>query len=221
LSEGLRDGEHTLHSRDPAAELHRNLKLAESLDAQFTNVRLDGSGHGWPPEGLTLRSGAAKAGVDALYDDGSLEFGEDTCHLKERFAGSGRGVDLLLMQVQADPLLLQLVKESRQMSEAAAEPIDRPGGDHIELALGGITPQPIECGALIAPLGAADAMVDIFADNLPSALLSDAGEVLALILDGLAASAHPEIQADALCSWNHRAPHFKGSMMLRGDTEIK
>ena len=37
------------------------------------------------------------------------------------------------MQVEIDPLGVQLAEEAQQIEQRAAEPIDRPGGDQIDL----------------------------------------------------------------------------------------
>lgn len=83
-----------------------------------------------------LRAGACEAGVHALDDDGALELGEDPAHRKHGFAGGGRRIDILLVQVQADALLFELLHELHQMLQAATNAVDRPGGDHVELAGG-------------------------------------------------------------------------------------
>jgi hypothetical protein len=59
------------------------------------------------------------------------------------------------MQEQIDPERVQLGQEAHEVLQAAAEPINRPGHDHIELALGGVSAQRIEARALVTPFGTA------------------------------------------------------------------
>jgi len=66
-------------------------------------------------------------------DHGALELGKHTHHLKHRLARRRRRVEPLLMQEQVDAEGMQLRQEGdHQVLQAAAEPIDRPGHDHVE-----------------------------------------------------------------------------------------
>lgn len=59
------------------------------------------------------------------------------------------------MQERINPERVRLGKEANQVLQAAAEAIDVPGHDDIELPLGGVAVQGIEGWSLLAPLGAA------------------------------------------------------------------
>jgi hypothetical protein len=76
----------------------------------------------------------------------------------------------------------------RVLPQAAADAVDRPGRDHVELAIGSGLRKPLEPRALVAALGAADAMIHVLLDNLPATLLGDPQEFLALVFDCLARS---------------------------------
>jgi len=57
--------------------------------------------------------------------------------------------------------------------QAPPDPVDGPRGDHVELASGSGLRKSLERRALLAALGAADAVIDILLDDLPAALLGD------------------------------------------------
>jgi hypothetical protein len=71
-----------------------------------------------------------------------------------------------LMQEQVNPEGAQLGQEADQVLQAAAETIDGPGHHDIELALSGVAAQRVEGRALVATLGAADAMILVDLDDL-------------------------------------------------------
>jgi hypothetical protein len=54
---------------------------------------------------------ARQAGSDALDNYGALELGEHTHHLKHCLAGRGGRVDPLLVQLEIDPLGMQLAQD--------------------------------------------------------------------------------------------------------------
>jgi len=70
------------------------------------------------------------------------------------------------MQEQVNPEGAQLGQEADQVLQAAAETIDGPGHHDIELALSGVAAQRVEGRALVATLGAADAMILVDLDDL-------------------------------------------------------
>jgi putative ABC transport system substrate-binding protein len=65
------------------------------------------------------------------------------------------------MQEQLDLGFLKMVEEQDQVLQAAAEAIDRPGHEPIELASCRIAMEPVERGALVAAFGARDAVVSV------------------------------------------------------------
>jgi hypothetical protein len=115
-----------------------------------------------------LRLGPRKASVDPLTDHLPFEFGEDTAHLNHGTTGRRRGVERLLVELQVTAHRLQFTGEADEVLKTAAEPVDAPCRDHVDLARCGIHSQPIEAGTLVAPFGAADAGILIDTDDLPA-----------------------------------------------------
>lgn len=72
------------------------------------------------------------------------------------------------MQLEIAAERLQVCEKANKILQTAAETIDRPGRDHVDLARGGILEQPIETRPLVATLAAADAGILIEADHLPT-----------------------------------------------------
>src|SRR5262249_52433783 len=139
-------------------------------------------------------SGPRQAGHHAFLDDGPLELGEHAQHLEEGLAGRRRGIDPLLMEIQAQALGMDLAEGGDEVPQGAAQAIDRPGGDDIEFAPGKSLEQPIEAGALVPALGAADSSILERLDDLPAVALSSRLELAALILDGLARGRDAQVE---------------------------
>ena len=110
-------------------------------------------------EPLAVPTGPLKAGAEPLLDHRPFELGKDAHHAEQRLAGRRGGVDALLVKVQVDLGGVDLAQEPDQVLQAAPKPIDAPGHDDIELPPVGIAVQPIERGALLSALGAADAVI--------------------------------------------------------------
>jgi len=89
------------------------------------------------------------------------------------------------MQKQIDLQGVQFGKKTDQVLKAAAEPIDAPGHDQIELPLGGVATQAIEFRAAVPALSAAYAMVPLDADDLPAHAGSDLAQFALLVGGGL------------------------------------
>lgn len=122
---------------------------------------------------LALRSGSLKACTDTLLDHRPLELGEHPAHLEHRLAG-GRGcVNALLMQVQVDTLDVDVPQEADQVLKRAPETIHRPRHDQVELAADSVLEHRVEGGPLVPPLGAADPVVDVRVNHLPTRARSD------------------------------------------------
>ncbi|WP_458192560.1 hypothetical protein [Bradyrhizobium sp. UFLA05-153] len=84
---------------------------------------------------------------------------------------------------------LEVAQEADQILQAAAEAINAPGRDHVDLAGGDILQQPIEARTLVAAVGAADVGVLVEACDHPARALSDRLQLAALVLRGLSVSA--------------------------------
>ena len=129
-----------------------------------------------------LGAGAGETGMDALLDDGALEFGEHAEHLEQSAAARRRRIDTLHMQVEIDAVAVDFAEEQHKVLKRAPEPVDRPGQKHIELAARGVLEQPIELRALVEAFGAAHAVVDILIDDLPALACSDLAQRTDLVL---------------------------------------
>jgi hypothetical protein len=69
---------------------------------------------------------------------------QDAHHLEHRLASRCRGVETLLVEEEVDVQRMQLGEEADQVLQAAAEAIDAPGHDDVELPLGSIPAKPIK-----------------------------------------------------------------------------
>jgi hypothetical protein len=89
-------------------------------------------GNWGPPEALSFTSGPRKPGADSFCNHRPFEFGKHAQHLKHRLASGRRGVGALLAQEQVDLQRVQLGQETDQVLQTAAQPVHRPGHDHVE-----------------------------------------------------------------------------------------
>jgi hypothetical protein len=78
---------------------------------------------------------------------------------------------------------MHLAEECDEVLQRAAEPIDRPCRDDIELAPRDAVEEAIEPGSLIATLRAADTVVDEFGDDAPPMAGDSLLEREALVVD--------------------------------------
>lgn len=97
-----------LNGTDADAELCRDLLDAFALEARGTDPFLDALWCTWPAQGLALCPGSLQSGLDPLADHRAFELGKYATHLKHGFAGHGRGIDALLVEVQIDALGLEI-----------------------------------------------------------------------------------------------------------------
>ncbi len=102
------------------------------------------------------------------------------------------------MQVQIDASRMQFAEESDEIQERPAEPIDRPGSDHLKLAAQGILAEPIEGGPLLTAFGAGNAMIQVDPVERPIPVGGDPLQFPALVFGGLSISRDPQIKRDAL-----------------------
>src|SRR5262249_37556593 len=79
----------------------------------------------------------------------------------------------------------------------AAEAVDGPGHQDVELAPTGILEHGVEARALVASLGAADAFVAVDLHNLPLATLGNLLQLVQLRVDSLLVSAHAHVDRGA------------------------
>src|SRR6516162_583091 len=110
------------------------------------------------------------------------------------------------MQKQIDLQGVQFGKKTDQVLKAAAEPIDAPGHDQIELPLGGVATQAIEFRAAVPALSAAYAMVPIDADDLAAHAGSDLAKLTLLVHRSLLGGRDAKVENGAF--------HRKASLVL-------
>src|SRR5262245_13552249 len=89
-------------------------------------------------------------------------------------------------------------QEAHQVLQAAPQPVDRPGHDHVELPFGGIPAERIEARTLVTPSGAADAVIFVDLDDLTAHATGDPPQLALLIGGGLVESADAEVENGAL-----------------------
>lgn len=96
-------------------------------------------------------SGGGHAGFHPLAADHCpLELGNQAEHREHRAPRRRAGLEPLLVQVKVDPLGVQLTEKAQQVGQRAAEPVDRPGGDQVDLAPADGAQQPAPRRALLA-----------------------------------------------------------------------
>jgi hypothetical protein len=110
-------------------------------------------GYPGPAKLLALTTRPRKASADSFLNHGALKLGEDAHHLKHRLAGGCRRVEALLVQKEIDAHRVKLREEAHKVLQAAAEAIDRPGHDNVELPPSGIPAERVELRAFLASLG--------------------------------------------------------------------
>ena len=82
---------------------------------------------------------------------------------------------------------IQFAEKPDEILQRAAETVDRPGRDDVDLAGDCRLQQAIEFRSLVAPLGAADAAIGKHVDDVPSLGLARRAQHLLLIVDRLLA----------------------------------
>src|SRR6516225_1187181 len=119
------------------------------------------------------------------------------------------------MQKQIDLQGMQFGKKTDQVLKAAAEPIDAPSHDQIELPLGGVATQAIEFRAAVPALSAAYAMVPIDANDLAAHAGSDLAQFALLVGRGLLGGRYPKMKIE------NGALHRKASPVLLPERDGK
>src|SRR5215472_13219087 len=142
-------------------------------------------GYARPPKLFALVLGAPKPGADSFCDHRPLKLGEHAKHLKHGLPARRRGVQALLMQEQINVQGMQLGQEGNKILQAAAEPIDAPSHDHVELALSGIAQKAIELRPLVPALSAADAVILVDTDDLAAHAAGNLAQLPLLVGRGL------------------------------------
>src|SRR3981081_4859716 len=92
---------------------------------------------------------------------------------------------------------MQVLQDTQEIDERAAEPVNRPGGDHIELLGVDGLQHCIETRPLVSALRTADACVLVDLDDLPARALGDALQLAALVVSVLLRRRYPKIDGDS------------------------
>jgi hypothetical protein len=97
--------------------------------------------------------------------------------------------------------------------QGPAETVGAPGHDDVEPAPGSVLQEPVESRALVTPLSAADAVIDVLLDHLPPGALGDLAQRHELYLRVLMAVAgadtgynEPLARSFRKVSESHRVP---------------
>ena len=170
-------------TRTPGRSFLRSAAWIASLDV--------GSDLG-PTQLLALVLCPPQAGAHPLLDHRPLELGEHAHHLEHGLAGRRRGVEALLVQKKVDAERVQLAQEPHKVLKAAAQAIDTPGHDHIELAARRGPAQRIERRALVATFGAADAVVFVDLGDLAAHAAGDRAQLASWVSLWVARTSGPK-----------------------------
>ena len=92
---------------------------------------------------------------------------------------------------------MQLGQEGDQVLQAAAETIDRPSHNNIELPCAGVTAKRVESRPLFSALGARNAVVLVDLHYFPTGTFSYFAQLTILIGRGLVGGRDPEIERTA------------------------
>ena len=105
---------------------------------QLEHARLDVTANPGPAELDAGSLGPGEAAIDPFDDDFALELGEHAQHAKHGPPRWGGGVERLLVQEQANASAAELLHRAHDVLQRAAEAIDRPRGQQVVAASGGI-----------------------------------------------------------------------------------
>ena len=103
-----------------------------------------------PPESRPFSLCPCQPGHDTFADHRALKLGKHAEHLKHRAAGRCGRVEPLLMQIQIDTFSVQFLQHP-QILQAAAQPVDGPCRDHVDLLPGDRLEQLVEAGRRPVP----------------------------------------------------------------------
>ncbi len=113
------------------------------------------------------------------------------------------------MEVEVDPLRPELHEDLQQALQAATQPVDRPGCNHVYVASRDGLHQPVETGALSSALGAGDAVIREHGDDAPAVALGNGLELAALVRNVLLERADPEVERDPSVGHLIRVPELR------------
>ena len=103
------------------------------------------------------------------------------------------------MQIEIDTLCLDVAEKTDEVLQRTTQSVDRPHGHQIEISSRDAFEQSIEARTLVAPLGAADALVGKLRDDVPVEPSRDLLKHSELVLGRLVrVRRHSEIEGDTL-----------------------
>jgi hypothetical protein len=194
--------DYPLHGTSADAEFAGDAQDAFAVSLRCADGFLNGGGDPGTangPAGLgPAQLGTLHTGSDALLDHGSLELGKDAKHLEQRPPSWCRGIQPLPVQVQINPFGVKLTEEGEQILQRSPEPIDGPGGDHIEVSTHKTLHQFPHRWTLVARLATAHAAVGEDLDDLPAVPAGDVLKLASLVLDRLVIRADARVDGDPL-----------------------
>jgi hypothetical protein len=89
-----------------------------------------------------LGAGAGETRMDPLLDNRALKLSEHAKHMRQGAAGRCCGINALHMQIEIDAVCLDFAKERHKVLKRAAQPVNGPGHENVELAACGVFEQP-------------------------------------------------------------------------------
>jgi len=122
--------------------------------------------HPWSPQSLPPAAGDGQSGPDPLDQNGALELGERRNKVQHQLARRGRRIEGLACGNESDPELSELLDRPDHVAQAAEQAIGAPNKYRVEASLPSVPKQAVELGAPLP--SAADAMVDVRVDDLPT-----------------------------------------------------
>jgi hypothetical protein len=122
---------------------------------------------GRAPDAPALKFCSPHSSPDPFHDQGFFQFSDGTDNHDYCPAERTLGVNGLALRMELDPKFIQLVEHLKEMSGTACESITRPNQHGVEVASMRILEQSVKSRS--SDLRAADAMINIFMDNLVAA----------------------------------------------------
>src|SRR5262249_37166752 len=157
--------------------------------------------------------GPRKPGTDSFSNHRPFEFRKDPHHLEHRLAGGGCRVEAPLAQEQGHPEGGQRGQAAEQSLAAWTPPGRRQGQTPVAVPARRITAQLVECRALVAAPGAADAVIFVDLDNLTAYPSGDLAQFALLIGGGLIDGGNAEVE--------NRSTHGFNPSRLQGQGTIR
>jgi hypothetical protein len=102
----------------------------------------------------------------------------------------------LAIEVQINAGALELAEEGDEVLQAAAEPVNRPSRDYVELSAHDRFVQSVKPWPVAAPLGAGYSSVNILGRYAPASPIARSHKLAPLVLDCLVVCADAQIQGD-------------------------